>query len=92
LGTCKTDGTSSIATKSLEESLKLFPIPANDRIIVQSSENYLVDKLILCNAFGQVISEVTSNEMDVKNYPNGVYFMKVISSENEVVKKILINH
>ena len=92
IGTCKIDNTSNVSTTSFEDGLKVFPIPANDRIIVQSSSNHFIENLVLHNSLGQVVAETASNEMDVKELPNGVYFIKVKSSENEIVKKIFINH
>jgi hypothetical protein len=93
LGNCDTTGTTAnLFEKSFQESIKISPNPANEKVIIQASNNYFIQKIALLNAFGQQIKESTTNEIEVKEFPNGIYFVKVNSDGNETTKKLIINH
>ncbi len=93
LGTCDTTGTTAhLFEKSFEESIRMFPNPATDKLIIQAAENYLIQKVNLLNAFGQQIKESSSNELSISEFPNGIYFVTITSGSQTITKKLIIQH
>lgn len=90
----ETDGFLGLNTNSLT-TLKLFPNPTNGAIYLQSehfSENV---ELIVYNIQGQVL--ISENKPSISNIikvevpqlNTGIYFVKIISGENSVIKRII---
>lgn len=91
-----------VALDHPNESLNLFPNPANEVIgIDMHAEIGNEAKLEVYNQFGQMIEQVyagflTSNEkhfkLNTENYPNGVYRMRLSSGGNDLFKTFVIAH
>lgn len=58
----------------------IYPNPTSDVLHVESS----VKVLTVLNSFGQEVYKGTTNTIDVRNWPNGVYLVRVID-KNEMV-------
>lgn len=93
LGTCDTTGNSAgLLDKSFQESIKMSPNPTSDKLVIQTSSNYLIQKITLWNAFGQLIKESNTNEMQVGEFPNGIYFVTIENGAQTTTKKLIIQH
>jgi hypothetical protein len=72
------------------QDFKLYPNPASNRLVIQSSasENY---HLKIINALGQVVlaqnNKVSSTDLDVSMLSKGLYFLN-ITSENSKTQTI----
>lgn len=75
-----------------ENEIKTYPNPANEKLYVQIDQPGLVT---LWNATGQKVYESFFtqglNEVDVAALPTGLYFLKKVNEEKELVKKLIIN-
>jgi len=86
--------TSGIDTKELiESSVKLYPIPSQDRISIKSDNN--IQAIKIYNLQGKCIStysDINSNytELDLTPYNNGIYIFELLTSENLIRKKVNI--
>ncbi len=74
--------------------VKVYPNPANDKLIISTSNKGKEIKAELLNIQGQkmwagVIQEKTV--IDVSSFPKGVYFLKVNNGEEVFVRKIIKN-
>ncbi|MBR9923010.1 MAG: T9SS type A sorting domain-containing protein [Bacteroidetes bacterium] len=78
------------STKELESiAISVFPNPATSEIsfnedISQFSEVYLLNNL------GQRLRQLTSNEVNVQNLPDGLYYLQFFKGENSHVEKFMI--
>ncbi len=77
---------------------KIFPNPTSDDLFVQIDvENDLIFKLVVSNIMGQtkeqksINAEIGSNtiQLDLTNYPNGIYYLNFIL-DNEIISKKII--
>ncbi|MFH2141026.1 MAG: T9SS type A sorting domain-containing protein [Bacteroidota bacterium] len=71
--------------------INLFPNPANHNI--QISHNELVKKVEIYNMVGELKSSINSNNMSISlnigSYANGVYLIKIITSNNIYKSKFI---
>jgi hypothetical protein len=74
----------------------VFPNPTNSLLNVEFKiVNGTKAKISIENILGQIVySQETTNEtnkMDVSTITNGVYFLKVVTSEGQTVQRIVIS-
>jgi hypothetical protein len=76
----------------VEEEMSLFPNPASDMITLQVNNTLIGQEYIVFDAIGKVIYknriQSTSELIQLENFNNGYYFVKV----NEVVKRFVVQH
>lgn len=75
---------------TFEKTIKVYPNPANSKLNIQIGD-FLTHKYKLLNTLEQTILEFNSNEINISNIPNGVYFLQIDSVKN-YTKKIIIKH
>ena len=89
---CVSSGT-GIKTTSLESALSIYPNPAV-KIVQIKYEGHNFDLNVYSN-LGQLILSKTkvqnSCELYLEVYSKGIYFIEVISNEQKVVKKLILN-
>ena len=83
------NGTLSIA--ELGNNCAIYPNPVNDRLYI-ATENE-VEEVVVYDIFGrrQELSAVSHqlSAIDVSNLNSGIYFVKVVTSEGEIVKRFV---
>jgi len=74
---------------------KIFPNPAVDKIIIQAANDEFYN-FSLTNTVGKIlytsIHNSSINELDVSYFSNGMYYLQILTKNNTVIKKIIINH
>jgi hypothetical protein len=95
LVTENTDPTFSIETLP-EFAGQVYPNPATDYVNVKfDTEKYHNAQVQMVNSSGQVIySSVLAsqnNRIDLQNVAAGVYFVKIMADEGNMVKKVVVN-
>jgi hypothetical protein len=78
---------------SKEEIIHVYPNPCSTNLTVSTSFS-ATGKLEIFNSAGQlVIAQSTSNinlqNISIANLPNGIYFLKVKTSEGEFIRKFV---
>lgn len=77
-------GPININENALGDIANVFPNPSSDKFEVSFTE--IISSAIVTNIFGQSILELknpsTVNQVDLSNFPNGIYFLNVQSSFN----------
>ena len=65
---------------------------------VRDKQNVLIDKIELYNSLGDLIysekpkaSGMIETKIDVSGFAKGIYFLKIISADNERLKKVVID-
>ncbi len=93
--TLETTTTLSISSNELDNQIKLFPNPAKNNITIQNSGNIKLTKAIISDVNGRLIEEIDLRDMafqkivTLKNLASGVYFMKIFSENNSIVKQMI---
>jgi hypothetical protein len=70
--------------ETIQENVKVYPNPARNIVFVRSeTEN---SKLLIINSMGQVVTQKElpgfNNEINISHLPNGLYFVKIMNSNN----------
>lgn len=81
---------SSIKNIAAQNSVNLYPNPNNGVFAIQSETNA---EVIISNALGQVISTQKiikgTQELNISNVANGIYFVKIITDDQQQVIRIV---
>jgi len=78
--------------KEFSDNINIYPNPANDILNIISDE--LINKIEIINSSGQIVNIINSNSKQI-NYniqqtQSGVYFIKIHTRNNTIIKKITI--
>ena len=80
--------------EELSSSLLLYPNPVNDRLYIETQT--LTLSIEIYDIYGRLQDYKTTRLQDnlvieVSNFKSGVYFVKIVTSEGETVKRIIKN-
>jgi len=89
LGECATN---AVVQSSMTDELKVYPIPANDFLFVEALNISGNSEVIMKNASGTEVMRGDAGKLDVRNLPDGVYFVSCIAQSGVQTKRILIHH
>jgi hypothetical protein len=80
-----------IADNQSDNRLEIFPSPASDKIKILSDEQKYFN-LEIMDTFGRVLlvqKDNSDNTIDISNYPNGIYFIKVEINNMTIVRRFI---
>ena len=81
--------------EELEASFSIYPNPVNDKLYIETLTQTQTLTIEIYDVYGrrQELSVINCqpSAIDVSNLNSGVYFVKVITDEGEVVKRIVKN-
>lgn len=78
-----------------DNSVKLFPNPTNDKITIVNQSKIKINSIKLLDSSGKLIQNFNLNEnreefdISLKSYPAGVYFIKLNSEKEEIIKSVI---
>jgi hypothetical protein len=78
-----------------EANIVIYPNPASDKITLKNTSNVRLIKAMISDVNGRIIESidlddmVTDKDITIKNLSNGVYFIRVVSTNNVVVKQLI---
>jgi ELWxxDGT repeat protein len=94
-----TDTTYSASVNNIEKTINninIFPNPAKEKIYI-TSYNDKITYIEITNIIGQIVKaqnfvslQDKSVALDISSYRKGVYFVKIITDNSTVIKKLLI--
>ncbi len=74
------------------DQFKIYPNPATNLLKIRSAET--MNDIMVFNSKGQVVIQKEMNEknanLDLNNLKSGIYFVRIITDENSVMEKIII--
>jgi|GEM_PF-1271883 len=74
-------------TVTLESKVEIYPIPVKDIVNIDVQGRHVIK---LYNNKGALLKETLSAKIDFSSYPEGIYFLHVIDSDNNIlIKKII---
>lgn len=89
------DSTVSVTEYSVKQklSVEVYPNPASD-VVRMFSKQETIKKVVLCDISGKeifVLKDLPFEAMiDVRNYPSGIYILKIYTDEQVTVQKIAV--
>lgn len=92
--TCN-NGTTAVADISKTNPiLDLYPNPTDDIIFIRNKTNHKIVNISLQTLTGKRFEiPVVNNQISLKDFPNGFYFVRIqMSNEYVVVKSVIVNH
>ena len=80
-----------IGEKNREEIIEVYPNPASEWVYFKSISNVTISSIAVFNSEGKQVTLVGSqNQMDISNFPEGVYIFKInLSNVKESVHRII---
>ena len=75
----------------LKNKVNIYPNPTKGTITIASVENTTIDKIEIVDFLGKIVSVKTENtsQIDISEFSNGVYILKIHSGESTFEKKII---
>lgn len=82
------DTTTDLNDPELAEKVSIFPTPASQRIFI-SAKNLEITALELYNSNGELVKKSNNDDsLSVKEFTPGTYFLRIISKEGVIIKRI----
>ena len=69
--------------------ITIYPNPANNKITIDAND---VIDVKLFDVLGKQITTTKTNDVDVSNFNDGIYFIQVQTKQNTSTQKIIIQH
>lgn len=87
------NSTLSVSKILLGSDIMIYPNPTNNVLNVKTTENIKINNLSLIDVLGKTVyTGKNINQIDVRNFAQGIYILKITSEENKVLsKKIIID-
>ena len=82
-------GSPLVGIPEFEPHLAIFPNPASDKIFIDCGK---MRETIVSNELGKEIMRTNENEIDLKKFPNGLYFLSIRTGNTQSFKKIVVQH
>ncbi|MUU78683.1 Lcl domain-containing protein [Winogradskyella endarachnes] len=91
-----TDVSLSVNEQNFDNSLKIYPNPSSSEITIDLPENINLLAIEIFNIQGRRIKKITNISeskiiINVSDYSKGTYFLKLSTSGNKYVKKIVVD-
>jgi hypothetical protein len=81
-----------------ENNISLFPNPATDKFTIKNNTNINLVSVVIVDIKGSIIQKIdlsnqTSDKtIEIQNYASGVYFVRINSETNSIVKRIVVSN
>ena len=83
-----------VSTEGIDElssAFNLYPNPANDRLYIDSKVK--INEVVIYDVYGRsqqsTVNSQQSLSIDVSNFNSGIYFVKIVTDNGEVVKRFV---
>ena len=87
-----TTSTTNVGISQLESGITLHPNPTTGQLTITSSQN-LVSSVEILDLTGRTVSIQKAKEntvrVDISEFPNGVYFAKIVTEHGQAVRKVI---
>ncbi len=85
------DNSLSVVKNQPENYFWIYPNPTNDMVYLFSETGIVIEKIKVYSVSGKLLLEnkFAANEIDLKSFPKGMYFLNIVSDKGSVTKKII---
>jgi len=77
----------TISTVEESPTIKIYPNPVTDRILIGVPENFIFTAELFDEQGRLLISNISSPVINIENIPGGLYFLKILDSNSGIEKK-----
>ena len=70
-------------------AVSIYPNPTKGIFSVECESQ--IQKVIVSNSFGQIVFTTEQTKIDLSNYPNGIYFLKIETISGSTINKVIKN-
>lgn len=77
------------STFELEQTVGLYPNPANDQITIQLPTNIQLEKAEIYNTLGQLVGTETKAAFNVNRLSNGIHIVRITTSQGVIHKNFI---
>ena len=84
-------GTAKMTDSTITSTLTIYPNPTSSILFIESSNNSIIENLIVTDLLGKVIFEgkPENNQLNVERFASGAYIIQVFSGEEKFTKKFI---
>ncbi|WP_179333186.1 choice-of-anchor D domain-containing protein [Winogradskyella costae] len=76
--------------ETVEKTIKVFPVPANDLLNIKVNLNEHVTNVKFYNSTGKLVKESDNETINVSNMATGMYVIEIATDKNTYYKSIII--
>lgn len=76
-------------TFEFEQTVSLYPNPANDKITIRLPTNVVFEKAEIYNTLGQLVATKNNIDFEISQLTSGVHFVKIHTSEGTIHKNFI---
>lgn len=86
-----TNASLGLNKSNLEKTITVYPNPASTSINLQTPKNLSVDRIQITDLTGKKVFDQnqSSNQINIQNFSNGLYILKVFSGSNVFQSKFI---
>jgi len=88
--TIQSNATLTTNTNALEDSMSIYPNPADTALNILITDNQSIDSIELYTIRGKKIVSTTAKTINVSNFESGIYILKISTKNGQVTKRIII--
>jgi hypothetical protein len=81
--------TLSVASFEKSDLVKAYPNPTANVVTLNIPDNSVLEKIMVYNSLGQLVSVVSKNTVSLENLDKGNYYFLISTSAGKYVKKII---
>ncbi|MFI5218171.1 MAG: T9SS type A sorting domain-containing protein [Bacteroidia bacterium] len=90
------DSTTTIHEFLLSDKIKIYPNPVKDKLFLEIPYGYLINEILITNIIGEkmkielAVKNGFAGIINLKNFSNGIYFIKIKTDKGSVTKKFSV--
>jgi|GEM_PF-1158198 len=74
---------------NLGDAVSVFPNPVSETLTISTTSNINFTKAEIYSIHGQKLVETSATQINLSDFSTGIYFVKVISAQGSITKKII---
>ncbi|MBC7863317.1 MAG: PKD domain-containing protein [Bacteroidia bacterium] len=90
-----TTGSIGIMEQDLSDNFVLYPNPTKGIITIKTTDDWGKTKIEITNVLGQVLyaenATISTKIIDISNFANGIYFVRVYKGDKAISRKIMLS-
>ena len=79
----------TVQENDIDEGFNLYPNPTTG--ILKIASNNDLERVVVRNVLGAIVKESKTNQIDISDQANGIYFVELIADKLKIVKKIVLS-